>query len=197
MVFRRDRPPNNLRCRVHPLVCFVRLQSSVSRSPARTLSLRAPSLGSRPSSRHQHVESTHRQVSHNLFYVPSTAFRTLSTACSSSYLARLFHRAAVSRVLAPGVCSHDPAAHLVGETYPRVVGDAAYRLPGASERRVDLRVSFRTVIRGVERRVTSRATRSPPAFSAPSGFGDRTSGTPSRPLRSRSSRHGTACPPRR
>src|SRR5690242_14258603 len=38
-------------------------------------------------------------------YVPPAAFRTLSTVCSSPRLARLFHRAAVSRVLAPGVGS--------------------------------------------------------------------------------------------
>jgi hypothetical protein len=35
--------------------------------------------------------------------VPSAAFRTLSTACSSSCLAHLFHCAAVSRVHASGV----------------------------------------------------------------------------------------------
>jgi hypothetical protein len=41
--------------------------------------------------------------------------------------------------------------HLVGDRSPRVVGAAACRLPGSSERRVDLRVLLRSVVRGVER----------------------------------------------
>jgi len=67
---------------------------------------RAPSLGSfRPSSRPQLAESTLDGRPRSVF-VPPAAFRTLSTVCSSAHLARLFHRAAVSRVLAPGVSSH-------------------------------------------------------------------------------------------
>jgi len=38
--------------------------------------------------------------------------------------------------------------HLVGDLCPRAVGDVACRLPGASERRVDLRVSLRIVVDG-------------------------------------------------
>jgi hypothetical protein len=38
---------------------------------------------------------------------------------------------------------------LVVGRYPRAVGDVACRLPGASERRVDLRVLLRTVVRSV------------------------------------------------
>jgi len=41
--------------------------------------------------------------------------------------------------------------HLVGDRSPRAVGAAACRLPGSSERRVDLRVLLRSVVRGVER----------------------------------------------
>jgi hypothetical protein len=41
--------------------------------------------------------------------------------------------------------------HLVGDLYPRAVGAAACRFPGASERRVDLRVLLRTVVCGVGR----------------------------------------------
>jgi hypothetical protein len=68
----------------------------------------APPVGFRPSSRHQLVESTCRRASRPA-YVPPSAFRTLSTASSSSNLAHLFRCAAVSRVLAPGVSSHDLA----------------------------------------------------------------------------------------
>lgn len=48
-------------------------------------------------------------------FVPPSAFRTLSTVSSSADLARLFRRAAASRVLAPGVClprsSRDASRH--------------------------------------------------------------------------------------
>ena len=101
--------PCGLRRRVHPLVGFALLQSPSSSRPPERSRARAPPLGSRPSSRPEHVESTSCRGSHP-GYVPPAAFRTLSTACSSSCLARLFHRAAMSRVLAPGVSSSDLAA---------------------------------------------------------------------------------------
>jgi len=88
--------------------------------------------------------------------------------------------------------------HLVGDRYPHVVGAVACRLPGSSERRVDLRVLLRFMVRSVRRVFYARpAPVSPPAFSAPSGFGPLILGAPSRPLRSRSSRCETACPSRR
>ena len=106
----RYRPPRSLRNRVHPLVDVALLQSSFLHRPARAsrdlerlpwglvplhdISPRSPLTDGGPAS----------------VYVPPAAFRTLSTACSSSNLARLFRRAAMSRVLAPGVSSHDPAA---------------------------------------------------------------------------------------
>jgi hypothetical protein len=59
--------PCDLRNRVHPLVSFALLQSSFEQSSARARHLaaspRAPPLGSRPSSRHQHAESTVCRVS--------------------------------------------------------------------------------------------------------------------------------------
>jgi hypothetical protein len=67
---------------------------------------RAPSLGSRTSSRHQPSESTtdgHPRPA----YVPPATFHTFSTACSSPDLAGLFHPAATSRLPAPGVSSPD------------------------------------------------------------------------------------------
>ncbi len=56
------------------------------------------------SARGVHLPTGFRPVS-----VPPSAFRTLSTVSSSSNLAHLFRCAAVSRVLAPGVSSHDLA----------------------------------------------------------------------------------------
>jgi hypothetical protein len=79
--------------------------SSCLRRPGVT---RAPSVGSPTSSRHQSSESTaggHPRPT----YVPPAAFHTLSTACSSSDLADLFHPAATSRFLAPGGSSPDPS----------------------------------------------------------------------------------------
>jgi len=67
---------------------------------------RAPSLGFPTSSRHQPSEST-SDGHHRPAYVPPSAFRTLSTACSSPNLADLFHPAATSRLLAPGGSSPD------------------------------------------------------------------------------------------
>lgn len=82
------------------------LQSpSCLRRPAVT---RAPSLGSPTSSRHQSGESTHGEHP-ELTFVPSSAFHTLSTACSSLDLADLFHPAATSRFLASGASSPGPS----------------------------------------------------------------------------------------
>jgi hypothetical protein len=67
---------------------------------------RAPSMGSRTSSRRQPCESTtdgHPRPT----YVPPSAFHTLSTACSSHCLADLFHPAATSRFPASGGSSPD------------------------------------------------------------------------------------------
>jgi hypothetical protein len=84
-------------------VCSVRLQSSFSRSPARARRRRGRlPWGSLP---HHDISSRSPLTGGHPgpAYVPPAAFRTLSTVCSSPSLARLFHRAAVSRVLAPGV----------------------------------------------------------------------------------------------
>jgi hypothetical protein len=151
VVFRPAPSPCILRSRVHPIVSFVLLQSAFSQSPARArLRLERLPWGlvplhdiSQPS-----PPSAGRPASD---FVPPSAFRTLSTVSSSIDLAHLFRYAAVSRVLAPGVASHDPAAVVLATRYPRAVGAAACRLPGSSERRVDLRVLLRIVVRSVRR----------------------------------------------
>jgi hypothetical protein len=142
--------PGILRCRVHPLVRFVLLQSSFSQSSALALSRSSSSPGvcfplhdistwSPPfAGRPEPVD------------VPSSAFRTLATACSSSYLAHLFRCAAVCRVLASRGCFLPP-----GRTTSSVavtlapLAPLACRLPGASDRRVDLRVVLQTGVRDV------------------------------------------------
>jgi hypothetical protein len=100
------------------------------------MSPRAPPLGFLPSSRRHHEESTHTGHPEPDF-VPPAAFRTLSTVCSSSCLAHLFRCAAVSRVLAPGVCSSDRAAPPRGGRYPLAVGGV--HLPVARRQRTSRR----------------------------------------------------------
>jgi len=64
----------------------------------------APSLGFRPSSRHQPAASTTCPGYPARAPVPSSAFRTPSTVCSATSLAGLFHPVATSRVCPSGVC---------------------------------------------------------------------------------------------
>ena len=150
----------------------------------RALPPRAPSLGFVPSSR-RHRGSPLSDGRPRPVYVPPTAFRTLATVCSSPDFARLFHRAAMSRVLAPGVDLTNQPHHLVGDRCPRAV--SAVRLPVSRLQRTvrDLRALLRSV------------SYYPSCFSTPSGFGPRIWEAPSRLLRSRPSRYGTACPPHR
>jgi hypothetical protein len=109
MVFRRHRPPAS--CEAGFILSCATLSfrvPSCSHLPA-CVSAASASLG---------VPSLFTTSARGVLYpandpafsgVPPAAFHTLSTVCSSPRLARLFHRAAMSRVLAPGVCSHDPA----------------------------------------------------------------------------------------
>lgn len=85
-------PSESLRAVICPLRCRSgRLPWAFS--PLHDVSTQSPRLDGHPRS----------------ICVPPSAFRALSTGCSSVRLANLFRSAAVSRVLAPGVFSHDPA----------------------------------------------------------------------------------------
>jgi hypothetical protein len=86
-------------------ICLAADRAAQIKPPGLT---RAPSVGSPTSSRHQSSESTAGEHPRPT-YVPSSAFHTPSTACSSSDLADLFHPAATSRFLAPGGSSPDPS----------------------------------------------------------------------------------------
>jgi hypothetical protein len=145
----RRRSPH-LAMRVHPLVRFVLLQSSFSQSSARALARSSSSPGV-PFPLHDMSTWSPRFAGRpEPDDVPSSAFRTLATACSSSCLARLFHRAAVCRVLASRGCFLRP-----GRTTSSVavtlapLAPLACRLPSASDRRVDLRVVLQTGVRDV------------------------------------------------
>jgi hypothetical protein len=105
-------------------------------------------VGSRSSSRRQSSESTVQRAS-RLAFVPSAAFRTLSTAYSSLYLADLFRSAATSRISAPGFlprpsCTTSSVAADLSPLAPRL----CRRFPDdAKPRRVDLRPLFQVGIR--------------------------------------------------
>ena len=72
---------------------------------------RLPGGSGSPSSRHQPATSTDGpELPRSNLDGPSAAFRTLSTACSATGLAGLFHPAATSRVSLQGVVPHLGAA---------------------------------------------------------------------------------------
>ena len=108
------------------------------------LARRAPSLGFLPPSRHQHRESTFGGNPAPTF-VPSSAFPTLSTACSSRYLAGLFHPAATSEVHSSGAFPDCQPSWLVARSCPLDVRFA--RLPRASSVLQLASLVFRALIR--------------------------------------------------
>jgi len=174
VVFRRHRSFGTLRCHAHPLVSFDLLQSSFRQSPARALarpsSFRGVLALFTTSTRgvHFHRASRARQV-------PPAAFRTLSTACSSPCLARLFHRAAVSRVSLQGLHPPSEPYHLVGGLDLRAVGGV--RLPVARRQRTTRRPRGLALVQSPQcptRLFTPPAPVSLPAFfQTPSGVSRR------------------------
>lgn len=112
--------PMPLRVQVHPLLRFSPLQSPFRSKPARHRSTEQPPLRFRSPSRHQQEESTNLRASQSR-YVPSSAFCTPSTACSSSSLAGLFHPATTSGIHFSGVFLATKPLHLVDAPFPLVV----------------------------------------------------------------------------
>ena len=139
--------------------------------PASARDNRAPSMGSRTSSRHQPCESTtdgHPRPT----YVPPSAFHTLSTACSSLDLADLFHPAATSRFPASGGSSPDLTATTssVALAFAPLAPSSCRRLPDdAGERRVDLKAFSRPGSAAPTRVLPPADARVPSCASAPSG----------------------------
>jgi hypothetical protein len=107
--------------------------------------------------------------------VPPAAFRTLSTACSSSCLARLFRRAAVSRVSLQGLLPPSEPYHLVGGHDPRAVG--AIRLPVARRQRTSRRPQGRALVQSprcpTELFTPPSPVSLPAFFQTPSGYSQR------------------------
>jgi hypothetical protein len=80
-----------------------------------------------------------------LRFVPSSAFRTPSTASSTTDLAGLFHPAATSGVRSPGVSPLAQPYGLVARRCPRVV--CACSLPPVARRRQKPAPAFRALLR--------------------------------------------------
>jgi len=128
----------------HPLVSFDLLQSTFRQSPARALARPSSSRGVlsllTTSTRGVHCSPGIPEPDD----VPPAAFHTLSTACSSPCLARLFRRAAVSRVSLQGLLPPSEPYHLVGGHDLRAVGAA--RLPVARRQRTSRRPQGRALV---------------------------------------------------
>lgn len=136
--------------------------------------VRAPPVGSGPSSRHQHQESTLRRASR----ARRCSARSVSHALDGLLLP--VPRAFVSprcRVqgFAPGVCLLRPSRTTSSVAVTLApLAPLACRLPGASERRVDLRVLLSSGVRGVRRGCSPRRHSCPLVrFQAPSGISRR------------------------
>ena len=165
---------------VHPLLRF----ASSSEFPHHVRpSLRAPSLGFRPSSRHGLMASTSRGRS-RARYVPPSPFLTASTVCSA-IASRATSPAATSRVLSSGV---SPVAQ------PRRISPAvallSFRLrPAAVSRGAGLRLRLQgfAPCAGPSRTaaVTPRLRSIPSRACPPSGLSPPVAAAISRPLRPR------------
>jgi hypothetical protein len=125
------RPPK-LSPWVDPPVRLLPLQSSTRSGPPCASQRRAPSLGFHSPSRHQSEESTTREASRPRF-VPPSAFRTPSTAYSSSDLAGLFHPATTSGIHSSGSSPPVRLYELVARHPPRAV--VKCRLPPVARQR--------------------------------------------------------------
>jgi hypothetical protein len=148
--------PCILRSRVHPLVSFVLLQSSFVQSSARP---RHPCGCNAPCSS-RGVSSLFATSALGVHCPPGipcpSAFRPQRFARSRRFAPPCALRIYFAALPCPGFSlqGFPPPAwphHLVGGRYPRAVGAAACRLPGASERHVDLRVLIQTGVRSVRR----------------------------------------------
>jgi hypothetical protein len=142
--------PRLLRVRVHPLLGFASSSEIQPLGPAHRAHAVNAFLG---------VPPLHRDISAKSplggrvpvpAYVPPSAFRTLSTACSSSHLAGLFHPAATSEVPSSGVFPAGQPAGLITRRFPLAVGGPC--LPescpsGASSDRLDFKAFIRPSIR--------------------------------------------------
>jgi hypothetical protein len=116
-------PRSRLKDRVHPLLSSTSPSEFVAASHLPdTRKYRTPPLGFPSPSRHQHVESTRRRVSAP-DYGPPSAFLTLSTGCSSTRLAGLFHPAATSEIRTSGSFPAAQPTRLIDAPCPLVIDE--------------------------------------------------------------------------
>jgi hypothetical protein len=135
----RCRPPE-LSPRDHPLTRFASLQSlSSHHPPGRAGHLPWASFPLRGVNRRSPLTRASRAR-----FVPSPAFHTPSTACSSTDLAGLFHPATTSRVRSSGCSPREKPYGLVARRCPLVVCPAP--LPPVARRRQRTTPAFRAFL---------------------------------------------------
>jgi hypothetical protein len=163
--------PDTVTCRVDPLV---RLASSAeNRSPAPI----SGGVATAPIAFHE-VSLPHRDIHRpsppftrppRARSVPSSTFRTSSTACSSIGLAGLFHPAATSGIRSPGVLPLATAVRARRSPSPSAVAGCCHP--------TDLRVVLGARIRGDATGVGRRVARSPRELRLPRVSSPRTAGS--------------------
>ena len=163
----------SLSCTAHPLVRFAFPPEYVQPAPARKLMSGRLPWASFP---HRDINRrSPRSRASQARFVPSSTFRTSSTACSSAGLAGLFHPAATSRVRSSGSFPREKPHELVARRCPRVVG--AKSLPGCPGSRTScpaFRALLLSRIRSRHAVVEAVCARYPPELRPPSGPSSRT-----------------------
>ena len=156
VVFRRHRSFGTLRCHAHPLVSFDLLQSSFRQSPARSLA--------RPSS-FRGVFALFATSTRGVHFPPGipspTVFRPQRFARSRRLAPPRALRVCFTALPCPGFRSKGCILHPSRTTSSVALTLAplaafACRLPGASERRVDLKVVLSSRVRSVRRGCSPR-----------------------------------------
>jgi hypothetical protein len=158
----------------HPLVSFVLLQSSFRQSPARALARPSCSRGvlslfaaSAPGVHSHRASRARRRSAHSVSHALDGLLLPVPCAFVSP---RCRVQGFASRVcfLHPSRTTSSVAVTLAP------LAPLACRLPGASERRVDLRVLLSSRVRGVQRGYSPRRHPSPfLRFQTPSGYSQR------------------------
>jgi hypothetical protein len=156
VVFHRHRSAGTLRCRLHPLVSFDLLQSSFRQSSARSLARPSSSLGVRAL-----FAASTRGVHHSPSFPSPTMFRPQRFARSRRLAPPRALRVCFAALPCPGFrfkgCILHPSrtTSSVALTLAPLAAFAC-RLPGASERRVDLKVVLSSRVRSVRRSYSPR-----------------------------------------
>jgi hypothetical protein len=168
-----DRPSAGIvRPQVHPSVTALPFRVPSHLAPARCLSAPSTLLGFLALSRHHRIASTPARLP-GPRYVPSSGFRSPSTACSALRLGGLFHPPAMSRAVpVQGFIpprSHPPSS---GGVAPLPLVPAALAGPGgptATRRELGFEALLRAEMRATGAVIGRLGGRSPPQVSSPPG----------------------------